>query len=64
MVNALKNQYYDYFTNLDFSIQKSVPLMTMGSGSLAASGVPEPGTAVLCLMAILGCRLRRRSRTR
>jgi hypothetical protein len=58
MIDPLKNQLYDGFTGFDFSIQKSVPLLAM----LGSSVVPEPGTAVLLIMALtcLGVRPPRR----
>jgi hypothetical protein len=50
MISALKNQNYDSFRNFDFSIQK---LTTVAP-------IPEPGTALLLLIALAGCRVRRR----
>jgi hypothetical protein len=50
MISALNTQYYDGFHNFDFSIQKLS----------AVSPIPDPATASLLLIALAGCKLRRR----
>ncbi len=66
MVDPLVNQYYDSFTNFDFAIQKSVPIIEATTQSLATSSsmsigtVPEPSSATLLVLAMLGCWPRRR----
>jgi hypothetical protein len=54
MVDPLANLYFDSFMNLDFSIQKGIPIDDMGAGGLAAiAAVPEPGAVTLLLIAAL-----------
>ncbi|HEY4234854.1 MAG TPA: hypothetical protein VGM76_15585 [Lacipirellulaceae bacterium] len=60
MVDPLKNQNYDAFTNFDFAIQKLVPAAQLvqaaaihSSLSLSAAGVPEPGSATLLAMGLV-----------
>jgi hypothetical protein len=66
MIDPLKSQGYDAFVGLDFSLQKAVELTTMGmaSFSLGAAVVPEPSSAALVLVALVGCGLPWRRRTR
>jgi hypothetical protein len=63
-IDPLKSQSYDAFANFDFSLEKLVPVSLEGgmaamSMSLMVSAVPEPSSALLLAMAIVGCGLRR-----
>jgi hypothetical protein len=58
MIDPLKNQSYDAFSNFDFTIQKSVPQTQLAQGlkmsQLQISAVPEPGAASLLLIGLAG----------
>ena len=66
-IDPLTTNWYDGFTNFNFSIQKSMPnlaggtMMTMSSVMTVAE-VPEPGTAAMLLAALAGDYLLRRRR--
>lgn len=70
MIDPLKNQTDDAFTNFNFSIQKLVALAQLTSfaasmslaGDLQMGAVPEPNTAALLLVGISACGLLRKGR--
>ena len=51
VVSPYSNQAYDRFTNFNFTIEKSVPLLQLALN--AATVVPEPGSAALLTVALL-----------
>ena len=58
-VSPKNNQYYDAFTNLDFTLRRFSP--TMALSSFAMLPVPEPSTALHLFLALTGyCLMRRR----
>jgi MYXO-CTERM domain-containing protein len=67
MIDSLKTQNYDSYTNFDFAIQKSVPAIMAMSMSLpamafSASSTPEPDPLVLILVGAAAYGLRQRRR--
>jgi hypothetical protein len=64
MVDPLKTQIDDAFTSFDFSLQRLVYSagqgLAVGAQLLQTYAVPEPSTALLCLMGIAACCSRRR----
>ncbi len=55
MIDPLKNQLFDAFSQFDFSIQKSVPIVQATSlALLSTDAVPEPSAALLAFIALCG----------
>jgi hypothetical protein len=69
MIDPLKNQLYDSFTDFGFSIQKAAPIVnTLAASSMmflsTGTAVPEPATAALILLGIAGVASHHRTRRR
>jgi hypothetical protein len=68
MVNPLKNSKYDNFHSFDFTLEKVAAVTAPGGDSSEDPGVnvgtfPEPGTAMLVLIALGGSQFMRRRRS-
>lgn len=61
MIDPLKSQSYDAFTNFNFSLEKLVPVEGgMAAMGLMAVAAPEPSSAFLVLTALAGVAAARR----
>jgi hypothetical protein len=61
MIGSAKNQNYDTFANLNFSIEKLTTIVPAAAASIAIAAVPEPSCAGLLLVGVgIGAMVRRR----